>query len=128
MEKREKTLLKLILCAIFSLIFFTRFHSPQYIVWYTPLFAILVADNLVNIGLFYASQILAYIEFPLLFGSFYTNTQYVSSAGSEGWYLTLVFFTVENLVLIVLLYFTVRPECGIINKLKEYYLLSRKNH
>ncbi|HVP95685.1 hypothetical protein [Methanoregula sp.] len=122
-EKKEKTLLVLTLCALFSLVFFTKFHSPQYLVWFTPLLALLVADDIIKIGLFYLSQVFAYIEFPLLFGTFYTNTQYVNPIGSSGWYLTLLFFTAENIVFVTLMYFTVRPECGIVRKIKSYYAL-----
>lgn len=118
-EMSEKRLLKYVLCAIFCLVFFTKFHSPQYIVWFTPLLAILVADDLVKIGLFYLSQILAYIEFPLMFGSWYTNLAYTNQAGTPGWYLTLLFFTLEYIVLIALLYFTVRPKEGIMKRLKD---------
>jgi len=125
-EKKEKNFLKLILCAIFCLVFFTKFHSPQYIVWFTPLLALLVADDLIKIGLFYISQIFAYIEFPLIFGIFYTNTQYVNPVRSSGWYLTLVFFTAESIVFIALMYFTVRPQEGIVRKLKEYFPVSFK--
>ncbi|MCK9581779.1 MAG: hypothetical protein M0Q92_15215 [Methanoregula sp.] len=125
-EKKAKTLLKLVLCAIFCSVFFTKFHSPQYIVWFTPLLALLVADNFVKIGLFYASQVFAYIEFPLMFGSFYTNLQYTSPVGSPDWYMTLFFFTFEHVILIVLLYFTIRPQEGIITKLKEYFQVSLK--
>lgn len=125
-EKKEKTFLKLILCALFCLVFFTKFHSPQYIVWFTPLLALLVADDLVKIGLFYISQIFAFIEFPLLFGTFYTNTQYVSPLGSAGGNLTLIFFTVEYIVFITLLYVTVRPHKGIIRKMREYFSISFK--
>jgi hypothetical protein len=127
-EKNPKTLLKLVLCAIFCLVFFTRFHSPQYIVWFTPLLCLFVADNLFKIVLFYVTQILAYIEFPLMFGRFYTNLEYVNPVGSADWYLTLFFFTVEYLVLILLFYDILRPKKGIISTLKEYYPgLIRKN-
>ncbi|MGB7787729.1 hypothetical protein [Methanoregula sp.] len=127
-EKNEKTFLKLVLCAIFCLVFFTKFHSPQYIIWFTPLLALLVADDLVKIGLFYLSQVFAYIEFPLIFKISYTNTQYVNPAGSSGWYLTLLFFTLEYIVLITLMYLTLRPQGGIITKLKEYYRVPPKKH
>jgi len=126
-KTKEKTFLKFVLCAIFGLVFFTKFHSPQYIVWFTPLLAILVADDLVKIGLFFLSQVLAYIEFPLMFGSWYTNLEYVNSAGSLRWYLTLVFFTIEYLVLLALLYYTVRPYDGLIKRLKEFLPASMKN-
>lgn len=119
-ETKEKTFLKYIVCAIFCLVFFTKFHSPQYIVWFTPLLAILVADDLVKTGLFYTSQVLAYIEFPLMFGSWYTNLAYVNPAGSSGWYFTLFFFTTEYIVLLALLYVTIRPKDGLVKRLKGY--------
>lgn len=126
--KNEKTFLKLVLCAIFCVIFFTKFHSPQYIVWFTPLLALLVADDPVKIGLFYISQILAYIEFPLMFGTYYTNLKYVNPAESLGWYLTLLFFTIESVVLLVLILYTIRPNEGIITPIKEnYYKLFKKS-
>jgi hypothetical protein len=117
-EIREKTLVKYVLCAIFCLVFFTKFHSPQYIVWFTPLLALLVADDPVKIGLFYASQVLAYIEFPLMFGLWYSNLAYTNPAGTPGWYLTLLFFTVEFIVLLMLVYYSVRPREGFIMRLK----------
>ena len=120
-EMKEKTLLILTLCALFSLVFFTKFHSPQYLVWFTPPLALLVADDPVKIGLFYLSQLFAYIEFPLLFGAFYTNMQYVNPVGSSGWYLTLLFFTAENIVFVILMYVTIRPQGGIIRKLRSYH-------
>ncbi len=112
------TFLKLLLCAIFSLIFFTKFHSPQYIVWFTPLLCLLVADNLYKMVLFYLTQIFAYIEFPLMFGHFYTNLEYASPVGSSDWYLTLFFFTAEYLALLVLMYLTVRPAEGMIKRIQ----------
>lgn len=123
-EKNPKTLLKLVLCAIFCSVFFTKFHSPQYIVWFAPLLAILVADDLVKTVLFYLTQIFAYIEFPLMFGGYYTNIEYTNPVGSYNWYLTLLFFTVQYIVLITLMYFTVRPQEGIITRLKKYYPVS----
>jgi hypothetical protein len=113
------TLLKLIACAVFALVLFSKFRSPQYILWYTPFLALLVAGNPLKTGLFYLTQALAYLEFPLMFGAFYVNLNYVAPAGSPSWYLTLVFFTVENLALILLFVLAVRPEGGIRKKLGE---------
>lgn len=113
-QKRPVTLLKTLLCALVAVVVFTKFHSPQYLVWFTPLLCLLVADDLKKILLFYTVQVLAYIEFPLMFGSFYTNLAYSSPAGSGGWYLTLLFFTVEYLVLFVLVAVIVVPKGGLI--------------
>jgi hypothetical protein len=108
-EKKPVTFLKLLLCAIFSVVFFTKFHSPQYIVWFTPFLCLLVADNLYKILLFYVTQVFAYIEFPLMFGRFYTNLEYVSPAGSADWYLTLFFFTIQYAALLALMYYVIQP-------------------
>ena len=102
--KRPVTLVKTLLCAFITVILFTKFHSPQYIVWYTPFLCLLVVDDIFKIILFYIVQILAYIEFPLMFGGFYTNQEYTNPAGSYGWYLTLLFFTLQYLVLLILVF------------------------
>jgi hypothetical protein len=120
-EKNPKMLVKLVLCAIFCLVFFTKFHSPQYIVWFTPLLALLVADDLVKIVLFYIAQLFAYIEFPLMFGTYYVNLEYVNPPGSYGWYLTILFFTLEYIVLLILMYYVLRPKDGIIAAMKKNY-------
>jgi hypothetical protein len=120
-EKNPFSLLKLIVCAIFCLVLFTKFHSPQYIVWFTPLLVLLVVDNPVKIVLFYFTQVFAYIEFPLMFGKYYVNTAYTNTVGTPGWYLTLLFFTVEYLALIILFYCIIAPKEGIIDGIKKYY-------
>jgi len=108
-EKNPRVLIKILLCALFSIIFFTKFHSPQYIVWFTPFLCLLVADDIYTIILFYITQIFAYIEFPLMFGTFYTNLEYVNPVGSGGWYMTLLFFTLEYALLLILMYMVIRP-------------------
>jgi hypothetical protein len=108
-EKRPVTLLKTLLCAFIAVIFFTKFHSPQYIVWFTPFLCLLVIDDLVKILLFYVVQVFGYIEFPLMFGSYYTNLEYTNAAGSPGWYITLIFFTLQYLALLILVILIVRP-------------------
>ncbi|MDD1660856.1 MAG: hypothetical protein LUQ49_00145 [Methanomicrobiales archaeon] len=119
-RKSPVTLLKLTGFAIFAFVFFSKFHSPQYIVWYTPFLALLVAGDLLKTGLFYLVQALAYLEFPLLFGTFYVNLNYLSPAGSAGWYLTLFFFTLEYLALILLFALAVRPEGGFRAAVRNY--------
>ena len=101
------------------------FSSPSPL-WFTPFLALLVADDLIKIGLFYLAQIFAYIEFPLMFGGYYTNLEYTNPIGSSGWYLTLLFFTLQYVVLMTLMYFTVRPLEGIIPRLQEYYSISSR--
>lgn len=113
-EKRPVTLLKTLLGALVAVIVFTKFHSPQYIVWFTPFLCLLVAEDMYKIVLFYVVQVFAYIEFPLMFGSFYTNLEYTNAVGSSGWYLTLVFFTFQYIALLVLVFAIVRPKGGLL--------------
>jgi hypothetical protein len=118
-EKRPVTLLKILLCALIAVIFFTKFHSPQYIVWFTPFLCLLVADDLYKIVLFYIVQVFAYIEFPLMFGSFYTNLEYTNAVRSSGWYMTLIFFTLQYTALMVLVFAITRPTGGLLMAIRE---------
>lgn len=117
-EKRSITFLKILLCSIFSVVFFTKFHSPQYIVWFTPFLCLLAVDNLYKIILFYITQVFAYIEFPLMFGRFYTNLEYTNITGSSDWYLTLFFFTFQYAALLVLMYYVIQP-LDLVNQIRE---------
>nr|WP_321350597.1 hypothetical protein [uncultured Methanoregula sp.] len=124
-EKKPVMLLILIACALISAVLFTKFHSPQYIVWFTPLLCLLVADDIYKILLFYLTQAFAYIEFPLMFGTFYTNLEYANPVGSAGWYGTLVFFTIEYAALLLLVYLIIRPGDGIVTTLKRTFRIEK---
>jgi hypothetical protein len=108
-EKDSRFLVKLLAVSIFAVVFCLKYHSPQYIVWFTPFVCLLVADSLFGIILFYATQVITYIEFPLAFGVLYTNGSYASNAGTPGWYLALAFFTVDTIVYLILIYWAVKP-------------------
>lgn len=118
-EKLPVQLLKILLCAFIAVIFFTKFHSPQYIVWFTPLLCLLVADDIFKVLLFYLVQIFAYIEFPLMFGNFYTNLEYTHAAGSSGWFMTLIFFTLQYMLLLFLVFTIIRPNSGLFRTIRE---------
>jgi len=118
-EKRPVTLLKTLLCALLAVIVFTKFHSPQYIVWFTPFLCLLVVDDIYKLAIFYIVQVLAYIEFPLLFGSFYTNLEYTNAVGSSGWYLSLLFFTLQYCAILLLVYVIIRPKNGLLQMIRE---------
>jgi len=102
-------MIKLILCATVLVVICARVRSPQYIVWFTPLLCLLAADDVRKIVALFVFQGLAYIEFPLMFGNFYTALQYTEPALSSGWMITLVVFTLEYLALFVCLWFVVNP-------------------
>jgi hypothetical protein len=111
-------LLKLILCATVLVVVCAKVRSPQYIVWFTPLLCLLAADDLKKIVLLFIFQALAYLEFPLMFGAFYTALQYTEPALSFGWMITLVVFTLEYLALFICLWFVVSPP-GILRKVQQ---------
>jgi len=116
-EKFSQTaLLKFLVVSIFSVVFFMKYHSPQYLVWFTPLVCLLVADRLYAVVLFFFAQILCYMEFPLMFGTFYTNVEYLDPVHSTGYLLTVGFFCLEYLVLVLLIVVAVNPS---IRSLKE---------
>jgi hypothetical protein len=108
-RKNAILLLKLVLCSIVLVIFCVKVRSPQYLVWFTPLLCILAVDDIRKIILVYVVQLMAFIEFPLMFGKFYTSVQYTDAALSSGWYITLIAFTLEYLALFVCLYVVVNP-------------------
>ena len=90
MYKHPQTLtllLKLILLTLMATIFFSQYRSPQYIVWFSPFAALLIANDKWGIVGYICVQILAFIEFPLVFYTLYVNSYYTSP-------LALGFFTV----------------------------------
>jgi hypothetical protein len=108
--RNPKLLIKLILCSIILVVVCAKVRSPQYIVWFTPLLCLLAADDIRKIVLLYIFQGLAYLEFPLMFGAFYTAVTYTDPVLSSGWMITLVVFTLEYLALFVCLWFVVNPK------------------
>jgi hypothetical protein len=73
-----RSLIETVLIAIFTIAFCVRYHSPQYILWYLPFVAILVADSVVGVICFYAVQVALLLEFPMLFNVLYTNISYLA--------------------------------------------------
>lgn len=104
-----ENLLKFVLLSIFSVVFCMKWHSPQFFLWFTPFICLLIAGSFYKIILFFAVQILTFIEFPLMFGVYYTNVKYLMPVGSLGWYVTLLFFILEYSALILLVYLAVNP-------------------
>jgi hypothetical protein len=120
-QKQEPAvLLKFILCAIMFIVLSFKVRSPGYIIWFTPLICILVADNLYKIGLFYVTQILAYIEFPVTFWMLWTNIEYTNPIYSTNWYLALALFTLEFSTILLLVWFAVEP-------VKLYYTIFKSD-
>jgi len=100
----EKNLLAFVFLTIFITIFFSKFHSPQYLLWISPFIALFLVPNYRDIVLFYLFQAVAYIEFPLMWGGYYMNHTYTGELYSANWYTTLVFFIFEYLVMLYIVY------------------------
>jgi hypothetical protein len=105
-----KLLIKLILCATVLVVVCAKVRSPQYIVWFTPMLCLLAADDIRKIFLLFIFQALAYLEFPLMFRTFYSALTYTDPVLSSGWMITLGAFTLEYLALIICLWFVVNPK------------------
>lgn len=74
--------------------------SPQYSLWIAPLIALLLSDTISHASLFFAHQIMVFLEFPLLYRIIYVNGEYFSIFAN-------VFFIVKFVILtaiIVVLY------------------------
>jgi hypothetical protein len=97
--KNIARMVKLILVVTVVAIMFSQYRSPQYIVWFTPFAALLVADDLFGIVLFTGVQVLGYLEFPLSYSVLWVNSRYLSDGA-------LVFFTVFFIMLGLLLWRT----------------------
>ena len=119
-KKDVRFLVKLMAVSIFVVVFCMAYHSPQYVVWYTPFVCLLVADSLQGIILLYVTQAITYIGFPLSFGVLYTNTTYASPAGTPGWYLALALFTVDIIAYLLLMYVAVKPTGTHLRMLLDY--------
>ena len=102
-------MLRMILTVILAIILFSPFRSPQYIVWFTPFAALMIADDIWGIFLFVAVQILSFVEYPLAYGVLYLNQVYLSN-----W--ALLFFTLYFLIHGLLLWRAFIPRTPISEK------------
>jgi len=126
-KKEPRHLIRFLLISVFTVVFGMKYHSPQYILWFTPFVCLLVADTLSGMILFYVTQGLTYLEFPLFFGTLYVNGNYISPAGSYGWYLALFFFTLVYAAYLVLVCLAVKPSMTELNKfISDFKTVIRK--
>lgn len=76
-NKTDHTTIQFITLAVFVFMFLNKVASPQYILWITPLLAIIFSGKFKAILYFYTMQALMFIEFPLLWGVIADNTHYI---------------------------------------------------
>ncbi|MGA2699273.1 MAG: hypothetical protein ABSE74_06505 [Methanoregula sp.] len=101
-----KTIARMIQCTLLSIlvvVFFSQYRSPEYIVWFTPLIALLSADSYFGIALFSAIQFIEYIDFPWGFNKIWVNANYTSQ-----W--AIPFFTIYFLIYGVLVLYVIRKK------------------
>lgn len=103
-------LIKIIALTLITIIMCTKFHSPQYVVWYTPLICILVSNDVIKFGSWMLLQIIMFINFPYMFGKLYINTSYLFQYPTPNWQFALVLFTLEYLLLIGCVWIIIDPK------------------
>lgn len=116
-EQNPALLCKVVLTMIVALVICSKFHSPQYIIWFTPLMCVFASDKIESLISFIIFQVMVFIEFPLAFGKFYVNLNYLGAFPSVQWQVALAIFTIEYIALIYCLYTIVNP----VEMLKEVF-------
>jgi len=84
--------------AVFVFLFFNKVASPQYILWFTPLFAIILSRKVINIVWFYVVQLWMFLEFPILFNVIADTEKYLMRAEA------IIFFTIKFILWICIAY------------------------
>jgi uncharacterized membrane protein len=86
---------------IFTFVVMNKVFSPQFILWLTPLMAILLMNNYKEILLFYLIQIWMYLEFPILYRAIYINDTYFIADGNPFVSAPFLFFSVKFILLFI---------------------------
>jgi|WetSurMetagenome_2_1015567.scaffolds.fasta_scaffold120547_2 hypothetical protein len=100
-KNNVRALLSCIGISIITIVFCMEFHSPQFYVWYIPIFCLLVVDSVYATLAFCAVSTMVYLEFPLFYGVLYQNDKFLI-AGAQ-W-----FFVAEWMLMIVMVYLATR--------------------
>ena len=87
--------------SLMLVVFCMPYHSPQYILWYSPLLAILLASDTKAVLAYLTYQVVAFINFPIAFNWLWVNDHYLQV------YTAMTLFTVEFALMIALGYFVV---------------------
>lgn len=76
----KKTLIMWLTLAILLFTFFSRFYSPQWVLWFFPLL-ILVVRNRLALGLIIVYDILNYVTFPIVWQSIgFNSVQFITAS------------------------------------------------
>ena len=102
------TLTYALFLSVFIFILFNKILATYYIVWTTPFLALLLVSSRWRILLFYAVQIIMYLETPVLLRIVYTPYKYYSVIENSLPSVSFVFYTVKFAIFFILLYIIVR--------------------
>jgi hypothetical protein len=109
-KKDPVLLLRMILIALVAIIACSKYHSPQYMMWFTPVLCILVSGEFVQVITYFFLQLIWYLKFPILFYRLYINDSYLYPLPTIQGYETLLFFTLEYFILFYLVWSVIEPK------------------
>ena len=113
-KKSPLLMIQLIFICLLAVIFLSAYRSPQYVVWFAPLAALLICNDRIGILSYVALQILSFIEYPFAYGMIYDNQHYLYPS-------TVWFFVLYFAVLTILAY------RSIVNS-KSHIVMNKKEH
>jgi hypothetical protein len=97
-DQSLQTLVGYIAFAVFIFVFFNKVASPQYIMWFTPLFAIILSRKVMHMVWFYVIQLWMFLEFPILYSVINDNGKYLMRTEA------IIFFTIKFILWICIAY------------------------
>lgn len=103
------TLCSMICLSLFFFVLVNKVGSPQYIIWVTPLLALLFIHSRKQIILFYLLQGIVYLEQPVLHGIVYTVKEngYAVLVNSQP-SISFLFFSIKFVVFFIVLFIILR--------------------
>jgi hypothetical protein len=95
-KKSPQLMIQLIFICMIAVVFLSAYRSPQYLVWFAPIAALLICNDKIGILSYIALQVISFIEYPFAYGMIYDNQHYMYS--STVWFFVLYFVILGVLV------------------------------
>jgi len=108
MDMEYQSLCYALFLSVFFFILFNKVFSASYIVWITPFLALFLAHSPRHILLFYLSQLVIYIETPLLYGVVFGDGKPYYVIEQNFLSFSFVFYSIKFLILAVVLWIIMR--------------------
>jgi hypothetical protein len=108
-KQDPQLLIKLIVVSLFAVVSAMQFNSPNYGSWGYCLLAILAIKDIKTIVAFYLTQVMAFLVFPLGFYTLWTHPDYTGATGSPLWWIALLIFTAQFVILFYVVWSSVDP-------------------